>query len=368
MAATYTPSPDEAADFQASRMKRHRAVSIRLGFGVAAMPLVMLAGHWLLEPTWVRSTLEPRLLTLGLLLLHPFGLLLRLPDRVLPYLLYGGLLSVETILLRLLGGGAEAALANLPAFQFFILFPPMLGVAYGFRANALGCILLTLLPAAAFAGGLIPGFPLVRFAVFATPSLLLSLYTSYLTQGLTLQLFRDRKEIESLALRDPLTGLLNRRSFLPLSDGALKLAQRNLSPLVALVMDLDAFKAVNDRHGHAIGDEVIRCAAGALAETLRTSDMVARMGGEEFAALLPDTGPEEARVAAERLRKAIEALRIPLPDGSPGSLRVTASIGLAMWNGGEETLHQLLVRADRALYAAKQNGRNRVEMAPEEEG
>ena len=133
-----------------------------------------------------------------------------------------------------------------------------------------------------------------------------------------------------------------------------------MAPVTALVFDLDRFKAINDQHGHATGDAVLQVFAKVARETLRATDIVGRLGGEEFVALLPSTALEAA-VAAERVRAALAATSI-VTNGR--SIAATVSIGIA---SGPPTaaIDMLIARADQALYRAKENGRNRVEVATE---
>lgn len=171
-----------------------------------------------------------------------------------------------------------------------------------------------------------------------------------------------RKEMEThllrLATTDPLTGLNNRRSFEELAEREFKRAKRYGNPLAALMLDIDWFKQVNDTHGHAAGDEVLKAVARVITDTLRETDLAGRMGGEEFAALLPETDARGAHEVAERLRHTL-AETGATTGGT--QLHVTASIGLAQRNEADKDLAGLLKRADEALYRAKQSGRNRVE-------
>jgi two-component system, cell cycle response regulator len=128
-------------------------------------------------------------------------------------------------------------------------------------------------------------------------------------------------------------------------------ARRHGRPLAVAMVDLDGFKAVNDRHGHDAGDQVLVAAAEALQRALRAEDVLGRLGGEEFLALLPDTGEEAAARTAERLRAAVAR--------AGGPVRVTASVGWAVLRSGEAP-DELVRRADDALYAAKEEGRDRV--------
>ncbi len=166
-----------------------------------------------------------------------------------------------------------------------------------------------------------------------------------------------QKKLEELATIDGLTGITNRRHFFELGHREFRRSQRYGNPIAALMLDVDHFKDVNDTHGHGAGDDVLRVLAATLREELREVDLVGRYGGEEFAALLPETGAEGALVAASRVRGAVERMEIPTV---AGPLRCTVSIGVASIAPGVTSLEQLLALADTALYEAKNAGRNRV--------
>ncbi len=169
-------------------------------------------------------------------------------------------------------------------------------------------------------------------------------------------------ELERLATSDSLTGVHNRRHFFVMAEQELNRARRRLRPTALLMLDLDHFKAVNDRFGHAVGDAALRAVADTCAATLRAGDVVGRLGGEEFAVVLHEVELERARSVAERLRAAVEALRVA---SESGDVALAVSIGVAAWRGPEESLEALLRRADAALYRAKAAGRNRVVVAEE---
>jgi diguanylate cyclase (GGDEF)-like protein len=166
---------------------------------------------------------------------------------------------------------------------------------------------------------------------------------------------RVRSELQRLAMYDTLTDIFNRRAFMELAGRESARSQRSHEPFAVLMMDLDHFKRVNDRHGHQAGDRVLRAFAAVLKRGVRTADLVCRYGGEEFCALLPDTGRAEATAIAERIRAA--AAEKPLA-GLP--LPVTVSIGVGLCKGDGCTLEEMITRADEALYRAKRTGRNRV--------
>lgn len=160
------------------------------------------------------------------------------------------------------------------------------------------------------------------------------------------------------ALRDYLTGLSNRRAFFEAAEIELERRRRAPRPTSMIMIDADHFKAVNDRYGHAGGDAVLRHLAAALNLTFRDVDIVARVGGEEFAVLLPSTDLAAASAVAERLRATVEAAAVRI-DGA--AIGYTISAGVATMDGRVMTLEGLMKRADQALYAAKARGRNRVD-------
>ncbi|MGE6742708.1 diguanylate cyclase [Allorhizobium pseudoryzae] len=163
------------------------------------------------------------------------------------------------------------------------------------------------------------------------------------------------KSLRHQASSDPLTGLHNRRWLAERIPVEQARAAREKSPLSAILFDLDHFKQINDRHGHDTGDHVLMAVSEAVRDSLRRYDIAARIGGEEFCLILPRTSKQEATVIAERLRQTFEVLVVkPLPHG-----RVTASFGVYE-AASSDSMQQILLHADQALYAAKEGGRNRV--------
>jgi diguanylate cyclase (GGDEF)-like protein len=162
-------------------------------------------------------------------------------------------------------------------------------------------------------------------------------------------------KVQLLATTDELTGAPNRRQFIAAATDQLLIARRNHRPLVGIMVDIDHFKQVNDTHGHATGDEVIRTVAAVLRAHIRVPGVLGRYGGEEFAVVQSETLSDPTELG-ERLRAAVDAVTVPGPDGPIG---VTISVGVAELKP-EDTLDTLLGRADGALYRAKEAGRNRV--------
>ena len=170
---------------------------------------------------------------------------------------------------------------------------------------------------------------------------------------------RVEDELTTLATTDGLTGVQNRRSLFGAAQGLMRLGARARRPLSVIVLDVDHFKRVNDEHGHAIGDDAIRHVVALAGGTLRDSDLIGRIGGEEFAIVCPETSPEGGRQVAEKVRAAIEAAPLTL---EAGPLPLTVSLGVhSAIPHRQDVIEDFVAAADEALYDAKRNGRNRVE-------
>lgn len=234
------------------------------------------------------------------------------------------------LMFRRLGDGRLAMVDEVPVKQLWLASAARLSGVIGAGAAALGILLC------------------------ATLAVVHSLFRHYLARG---------EALRTLAETDALTGLANRRVFAArfAADAARRAAEQR--PIAVIMLDIDHFKAINDRYGHASGDVVLRAVADALRRGVRRDDLPARLGGEEFAVLLPGTGVDDAAAVAEHLRQQLEGLRCePAPDaGSTGPIRFTASFGVAGIAPGErDNLDALLMAADRRLYEAKASGRNQV--------
>jgi diguanylate cyclase (GGDEF)-like protein len=196
-------------------------------------------------------------------------------------------------------------------------------------------------------------------SVLSLEAFLMTIATAFILLAMS----KERTELrhKTAALTDPLTGLLNRRAFL---HDAQALLQRQLErdrPIGVLLVDLDHFKSINDRFGHAVGDKVLQIFALTAQANLRQNDLVGRLGGEEFTVVLADAGIDNAYLVADRLRNAFAIAAAVVDDQV---LRATASIGVSVIIDPSQDLAQLITLADQALYLAKAGGRNRVEVAP----
>jgi diguanylate cyclase (GGDEF)-like protein len=197
---------------------------------------------------------------------------------------------------------------------------------------------------------------LLTFAVFESAFVCIS--TAYLFGGLA----KDRiiASFRRASLTDPLTGITNRRGFFEIGERLLARARFGKEPVALVIFDLDQFKRINDQFGHAIGDDVLVAFCRLAAAQLRPHDLFARLGGEEFVTLLPNTAAQDALWLAERVRAAIEASSHTVGEHV---VRMTVSVGVAALNEGTTALDAFLSVADYALFRAKSAGRNRVELS-----
>lgn len=207
------------------------------------------------------------------------------------------------------------------------------------------------------------GAPLPGSALFL--SILCPALIAPVMGGFTLRLVHEldaaHEQLRLITNLDPLTGVCNRRRFMERLREEMELSRRDGARYSVAFIDVDNFKAINDRHGHLSGDEVLRRLAACCAGAMRQTDLFARIGGEEFAVLLPRTRQEDALSLLERLRARVAGLQVELPEAV---LNVTVSIGLASPGAWTPEINGVLREADEALYAAKREGKNRVVVRP----
>jgi diguanylate cyclase (GGDEF)-like protein len=293
--------------------------------------------------------------SLGLLLVYPAYQAWRQRSAA-PPLRARPLLAAGVAVLALLLAGQS----GMPGMEYFII-PVLLMLSFhssllGLTAVSALAIVAVMAAAAHHAGPFAGtgGDVAFRVAAFAFSSALTVLGAA-LQHGQLEHAERTRRQWQEAAEHDALTGLPNRRLFMPKVQMEHQRSLRSGKPYAIAMLDLDHFKAINDCHGHAAGDLVLDAVATVLRENCRMIDTPARVGGEEFAVLLPECSGAQARPFLERLRGKLEELEIPV---AGQRVRVTVSIGIASVNGPYDTANAVAARADQALYRAKQAGRN----------
>ncbi|MDD2700977.1 MAG: GGDEF domain-containing protein [Sideroxydans sp.] len=235
----------------------------------------------------------------------------------------------------------------------------LLGIRFGLAVTALSIITIAVIK--------FGGHSTISDNAFFTFTLSL-LVASAITYALVMlnrnyhaQLDAKSRQLQNLANLDPLTGVWNSRAYYALSDKLFRLAKRNKATCATLFIDLDHFKSINDSFGHETGDRVLMSVSECLARNIRNSDLLGRVGGEEFVVFLPDTDSAGAIGLAEKLRASVR--RLPVVPGESAE-PVSVSIGVAQCSPDDLDTSAMQHRADQAMYVAKRNGRNRVMVAP----
>ena len=350
-------APVQTMDAPAGRPPVFWLEHVRLGLGMSATVIVVLAGYLLVTPDRGNRSLMWALLGVAavvtvVIALLPWARLLRTPVGL--RLMIGWSLALVPLIVALatLDGGPRSPLILvllLPLIFAAMAYPPRVTLGVG-SAMVVGQLWVV-----ATAPDPHPAELFVQGALLA----LIALMGTMIARNHERSLANSREladRLAELADVDGLTGCLNHRSFRERLDAEVARTTRARGRVALLHVDLDHFKAVNDSFGHPVGDEVLANVGAVLAGMARRSDVVARIGGEEFAMLLPDTVLDDAVAVAERVRDRIGALQRPV--------HVTASVGVSALPEVADTEAQLVSTADRALYAAKRSGRDRVVAAP----
>lgn len=356
------PTFDEATErrfdvWRASRL--NDALSAPVAIGAVAM-FTFLLWDWLLDPTqlyacvvirtvgtlamlycaWTYRSrrLSPRALqAVGMLAVTSGTVTIALTQYMLKDgFLYGpaGLALFPTVSAVVVTRARQAPLVNLPGFILVLMLLWIQGI---------------------------DGFTRFNVTMFVGTGIFASFILALALEHTARYGFQLELKLEELAHIDPLTGIANRRRLEDRARDEVERARRFNRPLSLMIMDLDHFKGVNDRHGHPFGDKVLRTLTDVGKANLRQTDLFARVGGEEFVVLMPETTADTAAQIAERLRSQLAAT--PISDGEH-PVTVTVSAGIAAHGPAATTMEALMAQADRALYAAKAQGRDRVVIGP----
>ncbi|MFT3800412.1 MAG: GGDEF domain-containing protein [Burkholderiaceae bacterium] len=342
------------------KFEDHRTFLVGLCLLLSVLAPVLWIWDLAIDAQGARQTLVLRALYLLLLPAAAMLAVLRARRQVAfaaGMLLLGGQALYMLIASRLQDG----IVYSFAGFTYFLFITPFVSRAFSMRVNLMMTTGVTLAPHVLALGGLVAGFPHAMYASLILPgSVLVVLLGAGMGRNYERRFLTERA-LEQASNTDPLTGVANRRAFARMLHREILRAGEQASPLSVLMLDIDRFKSINDAHGHATGDRVIR----ALADLCRDAspERVGRLGGEEFSVLLPDTGSDEAMTMAARLIERVRQAPFELDDGD--LVHWTVSIGVATHRADEPLIgdrpdEALLARADAALYSAKQAGRDRI--------
>ena len=342
----------------ARRLDEHRSLTVAM----CLMCAFTAAGLWcwdrVVDPAGAGRTVGWRLAFLALYVLYALVVQRGRNRLVVISLGLAQVLAGEAVFLVILDRLRTGMVFGIGGFMYFFLVPLVLFQGFSLGVNLLYTVLAAALPHALALAGLAPGFEHARYAVLIWPAAMVTAVAQAAFSRNYRLRYESERELEEASNTDPLTGASNRRHFLPVLAQEMHRCRRFGRPLSLLMLDIDRFKRVNDAYGHPTGDLVIRRVAETCRVLSRDSDVLARLGGEEFAVLLPEAGLPGALAYAERIREDVEALAIPGPGRA--TVRCTVSIGVAEFRHDDLSGEDLVGRADGALYRAKGAGRNQV--------
>lgn len=304
-------SAETEPEYRRARYDEYRVFSLRVSFAGALLAVGLWLRDYAIDPAGAHSTMAIRFLMAGGVLIYSVALGLRLRRGLALLAAYAALLVIEFVVLRVWGRLAGGYETGFPGYMYIYMLTPLMMLPFSLIEVLPAMVLIGVVPNAQVAIGMAPGFPLFAFNVLVWPACAIVAFSLYEFDRLIRRLFAARLAVQELALKDSLTGVGNRRYFEERAAAALAGVSRRKAPLALLMIDIDRFKEVNDRHGHAAGDNVLRALAGTLARSLRGGDACARLGGEEFVAVLPETGSLGASQVAASLIERIAALPVP---------------------------------------------------------
>ena len=265
------------------------------------------------------------------------------------------IVAAEALFFKILSMLESGLMVGTGSILYFYLIVPLTGLSLSKPLNILSILLIGAVPLGLYLGGVNQALDPALVCLFTVPATIISLVSVVLFDSLHRKAFDYRKEAEWQAHRDPLTGLYNRRYFFDRATSIITTVKEEGRRLSLAVIDIDHFKRINDRFGHVAGDRVLKQVAMKMQDHLRGQDILSRIGGEEFAMLVPDTDLSGASAIADRVRRVIADSPLVI-DGA--AIPVTVSIGFASLSNASESIDTLYEQADIALYRAKSAGRN----------
>jgi diguanylate cyclase (GGDEF)-like protein len=349
-------------DYLSWKFEEHRAFTVLLCHICGLTAAALWVADWVTDPHGAQRTLWLRALYVPSFSLVAW-VIGRSSYRIMGLIALLGGLFVEVVFMAILNRLNGGMIWQLGGFMFFMIGGVLLFQGFSLRTNLLYTLVIAGFPQLVGLSGLAPNFNAMQYAVLIWPASMVVMIAQYAFAQNCWRRHQSERILELASNTDALTGVSNRRHFMQLLHETLARGQRGQRPVSLLMIDIDHFKRINDTHGHPTGDLVIRTVAEICRKSVREVDVVARIGGEEFAVVLADTPLSAAMVAAERIRQTVESA--PMFSIGGEAFRFTVSIGGAE-QSGSATINEdyLLSAADRALYAAKSGGRNCVVFPP----
>jgi len=344
------------------KLEDHRSFSVSMFLLFACLGASFWAWDYVTDPIGARDTIWLRLSYL-LLAAIPFAFKRVRNRRVLASISMGAALLAEIVFVEILNRLDTGMTYGIGGFMFFMFMPVVLFQGFSLRLNLIYTFVAAAIPHLLAGIDFAHGFQQSHYAVLIWPTAVMTMLVQFAFAFSYLRRYESEAALELASNTDPMTGVSNRRHFMPLLRQEIIRGHRLNSRVSLLMLDIDHFKKINDTYGHPTGDMVICTLADICRRESREIDVVARLGGEEFAILLPETAMQDALVVAERVRAAVENTSVKSMDNV--EFRFTVSIGAAEQPRDDKSEEKLIGMADAALYQAKTSGRNRVVSALE---
>jgi diguanylate cyclase (GGDEF)-like protein len=354
---TYSVFRAETADYLIKKFEDHRSFSVFTFVLATVLGPSLWLWDYVTDPGGAQNTLFLRLLYLGFIV---FVWAFRRSDRYLLLALtsMSAMLVGEAIFICILNRLHDGMTYGSGGFLVFMYAPLMLFTGFSLRINLCYLLCAGALPQFLALAGMAPGFQHAHYAILIWPTVVVMAATAYAAAHNYYRRYQSEAALAQASNTDALTGARNRRYFLPRTKQEIFRAQRTHAKVSLLMLDIDNFKRINDTYGHPTGDMVLCHLVTICSAQSREMDVVARLGGEEFGILLPETTLQEAGVLAERIRGAVAATQLTSLGGT--RFGFTVSIGVAEQPAGDLSEEHLLALADTTLYEAKRAGRNRI--------
>ena len=348
-------------DYLRKKLEDHRVFLIVLNCSTAVFGCLMWFWDYFTDPVGAQNTVYLRLLHLALFL-NAINAWTRASVRWFGATAFVNALLVVGLFVLILTRLQDGFMVGVGGFMYFMLMPIGQLQGLSFRRLVGIAFCAAALPHLMALGGFAPGFPHVKYALLIWPAFGVIVISLMAFEFNYARRYHAERALAFDAQHDAMTGIWNRRFFMPMALQEVLSGRRHRSPPTLLMLDIDHFKRINDTHGHPTGDAVIcKLATVCMSIAARANDVVARLGGEEFAVLLPDTSLADAALLAEKIRAAVESVNMVSLAGV--EFQFTVSIGVAKATHEDASEANVVARADAALYQAKNSGRNWVATA-----
>lgn len=325
------------------------------------MTAFLASGEWvwdyITDPVGALNTIELRLIFL-VLLIYPFIFKQVRNRHVIELIAVSSTLSATVIIVEILNRLENGMSQGMGIFVYLLFLPLVMFQCFSLRVNLISTFLSAATPQVLALCGLVQNFPHAQYSAMIWPAAIVVMITHYIFAQNYRRRYDLEQALELASNTDAMTGVSNRRHFMPVLRNEIIRGHRFDQSVSLMMLDIDHFKAINDAHGHLTGDLVIRMLADICKKTARQPDVIARLGGEEFAILVLNAPLQNALIAAERIRAAVANARLTSFDGYEFSF--TVSIGVAEQPKENYSEEHLINLADAALYQAKEAGRNCV--------